>query len=651
MADLLQQSSTAQPLCFLMVQSLDHVSPLIGASPTVTLSKAGGAFASPSGTVTEIANGWYKVAGNTMDTGTLGPLILHATAASGDPADREFNVVAYNPQDAVHLGLTAIPNAAAGAKGGLPVLDSTNGTQLQGFGSAEVYVGIDHIGTTATGNPSGIGAYIGNATAAIGVSAAGKITEVVTVDTVTNLTNLPSIPANWLTAAGIADSAAQMFAKLPKAYGNIWYVSTAGNDSNTGKQPTASGAFLTPAHAMSVASAGDCIVIGPGTFALGSSQLLCVANVDVFGAGKYLTILTSTLDGNATSKSCFAPAANSTYQGFTIHGIASATYQFLFGWATNDTAGSGIMARDLYLLGDSDGFYTSSQQGTAGSWDAYNCTASTKWDTINNTDAVALGTRPNYRYFNCQFYVNGPSSITAGVGLASGYRSFGNVSSEFFDCEFVINNTSGSATSTVGINIEDGGSLGVYVYGGSIQTSAAAGSVFDLVQNDVPLVVSGLAYNPSKTTGTITTVGSADVNSVNTVAGFAPATLANQTSQGTGTLATAAEAATILSAITTGDSGLTAQIDAVGTNVSTLVDGVTVAGYASGQDPWSQIKAQMLNQAAASGTYEESLVAARAQGFGKWVLNGTTLQIYAPDNATVIKTFSIYSASNPTSRQ
>ena len=89
---LLKQSSTAQPLMFLLVQSSDHITPLTGASPTVTLSKAGGSFASPSGAVTEVANGWYKVAGNATDTDTLGPLVLHATAASADPADVYFDV-------------------------------------------------------------------------------------------------------------------------------------------------------------------------------------------------------------------------------------------------------------------------------------------------------------------------------------------------------------------------------------------------------------------------------------------------------------------------------------------------------------------------------------------------------------------------------
>jgi hypothetical protein len=98
LARLLKQSSTAQPLMFLMVDSTDHITAKTGLSPTVTLSKAGGAFASPAGAVTEVGSGWYKVAGNATDTATLGPLVLHATGTGADPADVEFAVVAFDPQ-------------------------------------------------------------------------------------------------------------------------------------------------------------------------------------------------------------------------------------------------------------------------------------------------------------------------------------------------------------------------------------------------------------------------------------------------------------------------------------------------------------------------------------------------------------------------
>lgn len=92
-----KQSTTTYALVFLMVDSTDHVTGKTGLSPTVTLSKNGGSFASPSGTVSEIANGWYKVAGNATDNATLGPLILHATGTAADPTDVVYTVVADLP--------------------------------------------------------------------------------------------------------------------------------------------------------------------------------------------------------------------------------------------------------------------------------------------------------------------------------------------------------------------------------------------------------------------------------------------------------------------------------------------------------------------------------------------------------------------------
>jgi hypothetical protein len=71
MAKLVQQSTANDPLFFFLVLSSDHLSPATGKSPTVTISKNGAAFAAPSGAVTEIANGWYQVAGNATDTSDL----------------------------------------------------------------------------------------------------------------------------------------------------------------------------------------------------------------------------------------------------------------------------------------------------------------------------------------------------------------------------------------------------------------------------------------------------------------------------------------------------------------------------------------------------------------------------------------------------
>ena len=92
-----QTGSSTTPLRFLLIASADHITGLTGASPTVTLAKITGGFVAPMGAVSEIANGWYQVAGNATDTNTIGPLLLHATASSADPTDEQYDITAFNP--------------------------------------------------------------------------------------------------------------------------------------------------------------------------------------------------------------------------------------------------------------------------------------------------------------------------------------------------------------------------------------------------------------------------------------------------------------------------------------------------------------------------------------------------------------------------
>lgn|SRR5215510_5800559 len=126
---LIKQSTAVQPLIFFMQDSTDtypNRTGKTGLAPTVTISKNGAAFGAPAGAVTELSNGYYQVAANATDSNTLGNLLLKATGAGAANTFVRFQIVAFDPQDAVRLGLTALPNAAAGANTGLPVV----GTQV-----------------------------------------------------------------------------------------------------------------------------------------------------------------------------------------------------------------------------------------------------------------------------------------------------------------------------------------------------------------------------------------------------------------------------------------------------------------------------------------------------------------------------------------
>ena len=49
-------------------------------------------------------------------------------------------------------------------------------------------------------------------------------------------------------------------------------------------------------------------------------------------------------------------------------------------------------------------------------------------------------------------------------------------------------------------------------------------------------------------------------------------------------------------------------------------------------------------------TVGDALNAARADGFGKWAIVGTTLSLYAPDGTTVVRSFTLDSSTAPTQR-
>lgn len=114
-----QQSSTDQPLAFLMVDSADHITGKTGLTVTVTIRKVGGSFASPSGAVSEVGNGWYEVAPNATDNNTLGPLLLHATATGADPTDDCYQVVVHNPLNNPALTASGIRSAVGLASANL----------------------------------------------------------------------------------------------------------------------------------------------------------------------------------------------------------------------------------------------------------------------------------------------------------------------------------------------------------------------------------------------------------------------------------------------------------------------------------------------------------------------------------------------------
>lgn len=80
----------------------------------------------------------------------------------------------------------------------------------------------------------------------------------------------------------------------------------------------------------------------------------------------------------------------------------------------------------------------------------------------------------------------------------------------------------------------------------------------------------------------------------------------------------------------------------------TAVDNQDSAAYGLTAMPMSLTQAVPTSNTAQ--TVGDALNAARADGFGKWTLSGTTLTIYAGDGTTAVRTFTLDSSTAPTSR-
>lgn len=94
---------------------------------SATAAYASGGFVAVDGTNMpglyrfDVPNALFSVAG------TKNVVVMLKGATNMAPVVLEYQIVAFNPDDAVRLGLTALPNATAGAVGGVPLSVSASG--------------------------------------------------------------------------------------------------------------------------------------------------------------------------------------------------------------------------------------------------------------------------------------------------------------------------------------------------------------------------------------------------------------------------------------------------------------------------------------------------------------------------------------------
>ncbi len=128
---------------------------------TSVLSKNGAAAAATSNSPVEVdagdMPGWWYIELTAAELSEVGIFSVGITAAEIEPREMICQVVAFDPYDAVRMGMTALPNAAAEAAGGLYTRGSGAGQINQpANGSVDVNA-ISHLGTAyATPTVAGV---------------------------------------------------------------------------------------------------------------------------------------------------------------------------------------------------------------------------------------------------------------------------------------------------------------------------------------------------------------------------------------------------------------------------------------------------------------------------------------------------------------
>jgi hypothetical protein len=309
-----------------MVQSADHVTALTGASPTVSISKAGGSFGAPSGgaTATEVANGWYKISLSTTDTNTLGDLSIHCTATSGDPTDFCDQVYAQLNANATQFGGQAV------------ALDANNYPKVDvvDIAGAAVATGSAQLGVNLVNIA---GAAVSASTAQLGVNVVQYNAQTAQTDA----NNLPKVDLEDVGGSALATHATGMVpADVRDLLGTAWLTpGTAGTpDVNTkllgGTAQT--GRDVGASVLLSSGTGTGQVSLSSGTVSLTTGQFIIKKNVALSGVTFMMT------DTTGTPKTGASVTAQRSIDGGALGACVNAVTELSAGLYKIDLAASDL---------------------------------------------------------------------------------------------------------------------------------------------------------------------------------------------------------------------------------------------------------------------------------------------------------------------
>jgi hypothetical protein len=272
--------------------------------------------------------------------------------------------------------------------------------------------------------------------------------------------------------------------------------------------------------AVNAAAASSTILIGPGTFDIGTNNLVLTgANISLIGSGIDVTVIKSQADLTVVGP-IVVPSSGSVVGHMTIWGTLSLSsdggtgYQAAYGFDSSvNTVAATSTVYSIKGIGDSDGFYFNNSSATSPYIVIRDSIMQTKYDAF----AVFGSRASSYDLYNNTLSAIGPSGYTGADSNAIATRGSGNINNivKVYGGNLIASNSTANASAASGVYI--GVPMTLELYGTRILTSDTNlnNSQYDLNMVAAGVVrLSGVAYDPSKVNKTSGTLAYTDASAL-----------------------------------------------------------------------------------------------------------------------------------------
>lgn len=224
------------------------------------------------------------------------------------------------------------------------------------------------------------------------------------------------------TTLGLGTLATQSgtFADTASAISNTIFVDKNGNDG-TGARGKPGKPFLTilAAKAATGITAGDVIVVGPGTF-VESGKIQMPSGVSLRGSGMGVTVIQCAIGGTI-----LAPGSNSIIADLTVQATVLASFQFPIGADATENAFTNVVVARCKFIGGTDCVYVNQTSAGTDSITFYDCTFLSQWDTVYCGESGGA-----MKFYNCDFISTGGNAnalnTSRSINISAGtFKMFG----------------------------------------------------------------------------------------------------------------------------------------------------------------------------------------------------------------------------------